>query len=159
MTLYEIDERISALMDPETGEIADYEAFEQLQMDRDAKLENIGLWIKDLKAEAAAIKAEIASQQERAKAAERKAERLEGYLEAVLAGNKFSTPRVSVSWRTSKAVVFEDGDEAAFCAAHPEYTVTKTEVKPDKKAITADLKAGAEIPGAYLEERLNMSIK
>lgn len=158
MTLYEIDERISALVDPETGEIADYEAFEQLQMDRDAKLENIGLWIKDLKAEAAAIKAEIASQQERAKAAERKAERLEGYLEAVLAGNKFSTPRVSVSWRTSKAVVFEE-DEAAFCAAHPEYTVTKTEIKPDKKAITADLKAGAEIPGAYLEERLNMSIK
>ena len=28
MKLYEIDERISALVDPETGEIADYEAFE-----------------------------------------------------------------------------------------------------------------------------------
>lgn len=159
MTLYEIDERITSLIDPETGEIADYEEFEKLRMDREQKLENVGLWIKNLKAEAAAIKAEIASQQERMKSAERKAERLEGHLEAALQGKKFSTPRLSVSWRTSKAVVFEDGDEAAFCAAHPEYAVTKTEIKPDRKAITALLKEGGEISGAYLEERMNMQIK
>ena len=127
-------------------------------MDRDTKLENIGLWIKDLKAEAAAIKAEIASQQERAKAAERKAERLAGYLEAVLAGNKFSTPKLSVSWRKSQAVAFEE-DEAAFCAGHPDYTITKTEVRPDRKALLADLKAGARIDGAYIEERMNMQIR
>ena len=159
MTLYEIDSRIMALVDPETGEIADYEAFEDLQMERGQKLENVALWVKDLRAEAAAIKAEIESQQERVKAAERKAERLEGYLEAALAGNKFSTPRVSISWRMSKAVAFDDGDEAAFCAAHPEYTVTKIKTSPDRKAIAAGLKAGAEISGAYLEDRVNMTIK
>ena len=53
-TLYEIDESIKALIDEETGEIADFEAFEALNLERDAKLENIALYIKDLKADAEA---------------------------------------------------------------------------------------------------------
>lgn len=157
MTLYDIDREIMDLLDPETGEIADYETFEQLQMELKKKLENVGLWIKDLRAEAAAIKAEIASQQERMKAAERKAERLTGYLEAALQGEKFSTPRLSISWRRSQAAAIED--EAAFCAAHPNYTIVKTEVKPDRKALLADLKQGVHVDGAVLEERINMQIK
>ena len=158
MTLYEIDQSILDLVDPETGEIADYDAFEQLQMDREKKIENIGLWIKDLKAEAAAIKAEISSQQERAKSAERKAARLEGYLESVLAGSKFTTPRLSVSWRKSQAVAF-DVDEDAFCEAHPNFAIVKTEIKPDRKTIANALKAGVSVPGAYLEDRVNMQIR
>lgn len=158
MTLYEIDTRITALIDPETGEIADYEAFEQLQMDRQTKIENVGLWIKDLRAEAAAVKSEAKSLADRAKAAENRADRLEQYLEYALQGEKFSTPKLSVSWRKSQAVAFEE-DEAAFCAGHPDYTITKTEVKPDRKALLADLKAGARIDGAYIEERMNMQIR
>ena len=38
MTLYEIDQAIQGLVDPETGELMDYEAFAALQMDRDARL-------------------------------------------------------------------------------------------------------------------------
>lgn len=158
MTLYEIDQRILDLLDPESGEIADYEEFEQLQMDREKKLENIGLWIKDLRAEAAAIKAEIASQQERMKAAERKAERLTGYLEMVLAGNKFSTPKLSVSWRKSQAAAF-DVDEMTFCELHPNFAVVKTETKPDKKALLTALKAGVSVSGAHIEERYNIQVK
>ena len=48
MTLYEIDAALAALMDPETGEIADIAAFEQLQMDRQTKIENVALWRKNL---------------------------------------------------------------------------------------------------------------
>lgn len=155
MTLYEIDERITSLIDPETGEIADYEEFEKLRMDREQKLENVGLWIKELKAEAAAIKAEIASQQERMKSAERKAERLEGYLEAALQGEKFSTPKVAVGYRKSTGVFIED--EVAFLRDHPEYARIKTEI--DRAAVKDELKKGAEISGAVLEERLNMTIK
>ena len=33
MTLYEIDSRLEALVDPETGEIADLESFEALDME------------------------------------------------------------------------------------------------------------------------------
>ena len=45
MTLYEIDQSIIGLMN-EDGEIADLDAFEALQMERDEKIENIALWIK-----------------------------------------------------------------------------------------------------------------
>lgn len=56
MTLYEIDQAIQGLVDPETGELMDYEAFAALQMDRDAKIENMALWYKDLMADAMAAK-------------------------------------------------------------------------------------------------------
>lgn len=55
MTLYEIDQAIQGLVDPETGELMDYEAFAALQMDRDAKIENMALWYKDLMADAKAM--------------------------------------------------------------------------------------------------------
>ena len=49
MTLYEINEAIRNAIelgfDPETGEILDASALEQLQMDRDEKIENICLYI------------------------------------------------------------------------------------------------------------------
>ena len=157
MTLYEIDREIESLIDPETGEIADYEQFEQLQMDSDRKIENVGCWIKNLRAEADAITAEAKNQQERAKAAKAKADSLERYLEYALNGEKFSTPRVGISWRKSQAVRIED--EVAFCEQHPNYAKVKTEVKPDKDAIKSDLKKGVQISGAVLEERNNLQIK
>ena len=42
MNLYEIDKAILELVDEETGEIADWDAFEQLQMEREQKIENAG---------------------------------------------------------------------------------------------------------------------
>jgi hypothetical protein len=59
MTLYEIDDAILACVDPETGEIINPEALTALQMEREKKLENVALWVKDLKAEAEAIGNEI----------------------------------------------------------------------------------------------------
>ena len=155
MTLYEIDTQITALIDPETGEIADYEQFEQLQMDRAAKIENVACWVKNLRAEADAIANEAKSLQERAKSQKNKADRLESYLEAALHGEKFSTARVAISWRKSQAVMIED--EAAFLREHPEYARIKTEV--DKAGLKDALKKGADLSGAFLEERVNMQIR
>lgn len=49
MTLYEINEQIQKAIelgfDPETGEILDASALEQLQIDRDEKIENICLYM------------------------------------------------------------------------------------------------------------------
>ena len=50
MKLYEINEAILNCVDPETGE-ADVEKLDELIMMRDEKLENLALWVKDLKAE------------------------------------------------------------------------------------------------------------
>ena len=43
MNLYEIDAAITALVDPETGEVSDFDAFDQLSMARDQKIENLSL--------------------------------------------------------------------------------------------------------------------
>ena len=155
MTLYEIDSQITALIDPESGEIADYEAFERLQMDRQAKIENVALWVKDLDAEAKAIREEEKALAERRRVAENKADRLREYLRLALNGEKFSTPKVAVSYRKSIGVMIDD--EEAFLAEHPEYARVKTEI--DKASLKDALKSGAEVVGAALEERVSMQIK
>ena len=104
MTLYEIDQAIQGLVDPETGELMDYEAFAALQMDRDAKIENMALWYKDLMADAKAIKEEADTLNERRKALENKAERLKSYLSLALDGEKFQTARCSVIFRKTSSV-------------------------------------------------------
>ena len=76
MNLYEIDAAITALVDPETGEVSDFDAFDRLSMARDQKIENIALYYKNLVADAAAYKAEKLAFADRQKAAENKAQRL-----------------------------------------------------------------------------------
>ena len=161
MNLYDIDQAILALVDPDTGEILDYEAFSELKMAREEKVEGMALWCKNLDAEAAAIKAEENALAERRKPLERKSESLKEYIAEILAGDKFTTARVACTFRKSKAVVIQD--EAKFIQAmqesqHFEYlkysppTVNKTE-------ITNAIKAGKEVPGAQLVEKQNLSIK
>lgn len=58
MNLYEIDREILACIDYETGEILDSQRLEMLEMEKEKKIENIGLWIKNLEAEAEALKKE-----------------------------------------------------------------------------------------------------
>ena len=72
--LYEIDAAILAAVDQETGEILDTEKLDALQMEREAKLEGVALWVKDLKAEADAVKAEADKLTARKKALENKIE-------------------------------------------------------------------------------------
>lgn len=166
MTLYEIDRAIAELLvecvDIETGEIIlDLEAVEALQMEREAKLENIALYIKNLASEAAAIKEEEKALAERRKAKENKAERLKTYLSDALGGSAFETARVKCAFRKSAAVNITDNTTLLWylqsmsldkCVKHKEPEVVKSE-------LAKLLKAGQEIPGAALEERNNMTIK
>ena len=72
--LYEIDNEILSCVDLETGEVIDTEKLDALQMEREKKVEAVACWVKDLKAEAEAIKAEKQILADRQKAAENKAE-------------------------------------------------------------------------------------
>ena len=72
MNLYEIENEILNCVDMETGEIVDIEKLESLQMERDQKIENIGCWIKNLLADAKALKEEKDNLAARQKAAENK---------------------------------------------------------------------------------------
>ena len=58
LSLYHIDQALENLIDHETGEVLDFDAFEELQMARDAKIEGIVCWTKNLAAEAKAIREE-----------------------------------------------------------------------------------------------------
>lgn len=156
MTIYEIDEAIRLLVN-EDGEIEDFEAFEQLHMEREKKAENIGLLIKEKKALAADIGDEIAVLRERKAREERDVERLETYLGFVTGGEKLKTARISVSWRTSEAVEITPACEA-WCREHGEYLREKPP-EIDKAAIKNALKQGGAVPGASLVKRQNIQIK
>lgn len=158
MTLYEINQQIQKAIelgfDPETGEILDDSALQQLEIDRDEKVENICLFIKDLRAEATALDAEKKALDDRKNAAQRKADSLSRYLQAMLAGEKFKTARCAVSYRKSQAVVITDQD-----AIPEEYIRVKVSREPDKIALKDALKTVGAIDGAVLEERTSMIIK
>lgn len=159
MSIYEIDAAITSLVDDETGEISDEEAFDALQMERDVKVENIGLYYKDLTAEAKAIKEEEQALAARRKSAEAKAERLKNLLDYALQGQKFSTPRLKVGYRKSQTV--ELGEGFVDWAKHnmPDL-LTYSEPKPSKTAIKEAIKAGS-VPEdvATIETHENISIK
>ena len=160
LTLYEIDQALLDLADPETGEISDFEELDRLQMSRERKLEGIACWIKDLEAEAKAIREEEQALKQRRESSEKKAESLRSYLARALNGEKFSCPRAAVSYRKSTAV--EISDEAGFIqraeADHPEFLRYK---KPEinREAVKKALKSGVRLDGADLEERRNMIIR
>lgn len=154
MKLYEINEAILNCIDTETGEVVDCEALEALMMQREEKLENIALWIKNLNADATAYKAEKDAFAEREKAAKNKAESLKRYLSLALDGQKFTTAKCAVSFRRSERI--EITDEAII---PKEYVTEVVTVSPDKKAIKEAIKAGQEVSGAMLTESLNIQIK
>lgn len=162
MTLYEIDEGIQELLsevDPETGElITDYEALDALLMERETKIENIVLFIKNLSSDARELKAEEAALAERRKKAEKKAERLREYVSHALGGEKFQTPRCCVSFRKSTALELGEGF-TEWAKEHADTLLRYKEPEPDKTAIKAALAGGAEIPDAKLVQNTTMTIK
>ena len=153
MNLFEIDNAIMNLVDEETGEIADYEQFEQLAMARDEKIENVALWIKNLKAEATALKAEKDAFAVREKAAANKAENLANYISAYLAGQAFKTTKVSVSFRKSERLELAEG------AKIPEEFLKYKEPDVDKTALKKAIKSGQQIDGVSVVENLNIQIR
>lgn len=162
MKLYEINGELEKLIDPETGEIANIEAFEQLSMEREIKLENIALWIKNLDSDAEAIRAEEKALAERRRIMENRADGLKNYLAVMLGdGEKFETPRVKLSWRKSSAVAILI-PEAAFvryAQGKRDELLSYSEPTINKKAIADAIKAGEKIIGAALVEHQNLQIK
>lgn len=153
MKLYEINQAIMDCIDMETGEIINEELLNSLQMERDAKIENVALWIKELKAEAEALKAEKLAFAERQKVAENKMESLKKWLVYALNGEKFKSVRASVTFRTSDKVEIADIDKLD--KAYLRYK----EPEADKDAIKKAIKEGQEVAGATLVPSTSVIIK
>lgn len=163
MTLYEIDAAILACVDQETGEIIDPEALDALQMEREKKLENVALWVKDLRAEADAIGNEIKALTARKKAAEGKTERLKAWLAEALEGEVFKTSKVRVSYTHSTRLnVIDEQSVVNYIESHytePEEFLRFQMPEIRKDAVKAAIKEGAEIPGACIEATESVVIK
>ena len=153
MKLYEIDQAIMDLVDSETGEIIDIEAFDSLQMEREEKIEGIALYIKDLKAEAEALKAEKMAFAERQKVAENKVESLKNYLAYALKGQAFKSTKAVVSFRKTQQVDVPD------IYALDENFLRYKDPEADKTAIKEAIKAGQTVKGATLIENTSVIIK
>lgn len=152
-TLYEINQEILNCVDMETGEIIDMDKLGELQLAFDVKVENIALWIKNLLSDAEAIKAEKNKLAERQKSCENKAKSLKEYLNTYLDGQKFKTPRVSISYRKSDAVEVTD-----ITKVKAEY-LKPVEPEVDKTKIKKALKEGAKLEGVILVQNQNMQIR
>ena len=151
--LYEIDTQITECFDADTGELLDAEKLENLMIEKENKLENVALWIKNLKADAAMYKAEKTAFAERQAAAERKAESLTEWLKNALNGQKFKTEKAEVSFRKTSKVEVLDIWELN------EDFVKYSDPTPDKAAIKRAIKAGEEVNGAKLIDDISISIK
>ena len=171
--LYEIDERLATLIeeqfDTEDGTIYEdaselAKKIDEVAIDLDTKIENIGLYIKNLEAEVEMLKHEEDNLGKRRKTAERKIaslrEYLNGYLEAVYPNEedrakwKFKTARVVLGYRKSSTVEVPDIDKL-----DKNFIKIKTEVAPDKTAIKDAIKSGKEVVGAFIKNKINLNVR
>ena len=157
MKLYEIDNAIYECVN-EDGEVIDQEKLEELQMERDKKIEGIACWIKELAAEANAIKEEKLKLESRQKVAENKVKSLKNYLAYALQGTSFRTAKVSVSFRKTESVeVTPDGLENL--KAMRDDLLKYKEPEPDKTAIKQAIKDGLSVRGVRLVQNTSTIIK
>ena len=160
--LYDIDQEILDCVDLETGEILDTERLNALQMERERKLEGVALWVKDLKAEAAAVKEEADKLTARKRALDNKITALQGWLLIALEGEKLKTPRCNVYQMHNKRLSVEDETkliEFLQTLEEPERFLRFREPELKKDEIKKALKDGTIIPGAELEETESVVIK
>lgn len=151
--LYEIQKELLECVDMETGEIIDIEKLEALEIEKDEKIENIALFIKNLKVDKEAYKKEKQLFAEKEKAAANKIESLTRYLEGFLEGEKFKSTRVTISYRKSESVAIDDIGEV------DKQYLKEVEPQADKAMIKAALKEGIEVPGARIEKKQSIQIK
>ena len=160
--LYEIDQEILDCVDPESGEILDVEKLDALQMEREEKLEGVALWIKDMKAEAEAIKAEADKLTARKKALDNKIDGLKNWLTMALDGGKLKTARCNVYLTHSQRLAVVDEQKLIGYLQNtrvPDEFLRFKEPELRKDEIKKALKEGVYLPGASLEESESVVIK
>lgn len=129
-------------------------ALAEIEDARDEKAVRIACLVKNLRADAEAIKAEKQRLQKRQMAAEKTADRLSRYLEQFLPpGTKLKDARAVIGWRKSEAVV---------CGVDPKQLpeeFQRVKIEANASAMKKALKEGETIPGVELEERNNIQIR
>lgn len=161
LSIYDINAEIYNIMttDYDDAEQQDQSLFklDELLLNRDEKIENVGLCVKSFTAIAEAIKAEEQTLVRRRKAIENNVERCKNYISFALLSqgeNKFMKSRIAISFRKSESINITDES-----IIPDEFKKEEINVKIDKIAIKQALREGEIIPGVELIENQNIQIK
>lgn len=166
MHLYEITTNLNDFMEAvDRGEIPEeavYDTLESLDMQLDDKIDNVACMIKNLDAEAKAIKEEADNLTARAKAKTSKAEWLKGYLDTQMKQankEKFESSRNKLSFRKSESVEINEEAFLPWAAQGHDDLLTYKPPVPNKTAIKELLKSGGTAEGAAIVVKQNLQIK
>ena len=168
MKLYELSKDYESLiLAIENGDIPEeavVDTLESITSLLDEKADNIACWIKQLTAEAEAIKAEEDKLKARRTAKLNRAERLTNYLAECLANagrTKIETARNVISFRKNPPKVVFDNEDKFIEWAQKEADGLLKYAKPtvDRTAVKVALENGATIEGVRIESSQNISIK
>lgn len=153
MNIFNEEDLMSMCIDVDTGEF-DEAMFEGLRIERDKKIENIALWVLEDETMAKNIKEQENKLKERREILEQRIEKRKEFLRYIAEGKKLKTDRVTVSYRTSKAVKITNEEIIPI-----KYKTVKTTVSVSKDDIKKDLQAGKTVEGAELETRISTIVK
>ena len=153
MKLFQISEELENLIDYETGEVLDIEAFENLKMERQDKLQNIALLYKNCKSDFKQLDELVKEYTARRNSCKKTMEWAKATLETELKGEKLTDEKKrfttyyhsSTSTKTNMEILPDEWK--------------KTTVVPMTKEIGEALKRGEKIEGAWLETNQSLVIK
>lgn len=157
MKLYDVSEElhnVQMLLEEQPDAPGLNEALAEIKEDMAVKVANIGVLLKNMDADCVALKAEEDALKERRLVKENAIERIKAY---VLANadttQKYESPRAVISFRKSQGVVVTAQE-----LLPQEFFRTKVIQEVDKAKLKEVLKEKA-VPGAVLENRLNVTVK
>lgn len=162
MKLYEIINELEEAMtsfeiDEETGEVLmDFEKIEALNLAKEEKIENIGKYILNMRAEQNALQERKKELDKRIKALTSKIENTLEYLKHCLNGEPFKC--VDFEIKSSKNERVEISPDFFNNQDNKKYFKYK-EPEADKIEIKKALKQGIVIPGASLVQHQNINLK
>lgn len=169
MKLYQINQQILDVLDTDTGEVLDIEAFEQLQIDKKEKVHSTAKYILHLDNKKQAIDNEIERLKELKNIANKKQEDLTKYLKRSMEIDNvtkydFDTIKLSIR-KNPPSLKFDDGIEESL----EEYEVVEcakgtlkmlmSDLSNKKADIKKRLSEGEIIEGARLEQATRLDIK
>lgn len=171
MSLYTIDQELKNIIDglyervDENGELMevtdeDLKIIEELNQNRQQKLENIALYIKDLEAEALAIANEIQALGKRQERLQNKADGLRKAMVYSLTLNgdtECSSPRYHAKIKETEST--EILNKALIPKEYIKVKTPEPVENPDKVAIKKAIKAGIEVPGAQIKINRKINIE
>jgi hypothetical protein len=168
MKLYELAADYQNLLDAiENGEIPEealIDTLESVTVLLEDKADNIACMVKELTAEAEAIKAEEDKLKARRAAKLKRAERLTVYLQECLTNagrTKIETARNVITFRKTPGKVVLDDEPGFIEWAQENAGVFLKHAAPtvDRTAIAAYIRDGGRLPGVSIESSQNISIK